>query len=284
MDQEPEDNSGASGRHKRFRAIRQIRRQPLPSDLQSLHTYGMKRLQASIAQDGHVFVPAATMRSVLENCGALADWDAFSASWNDLHVDRYMADSGRYRRRRHAVYAATITGDIERQTHQPHYQSREYNTLNGGIARWFEPIAPAIGGSQTMRTILRFCQRLFGQLAGAACAWHIEIHQFRIEAAQGMRGLPTPEGMHRDGVDYVLVLLIRRQNLAASGTTMIHAPDGCALGSFTLANPFDATLIDDARVLHGVTAVTPLDPAQPAYRDVLVVTFRRAYAATECME
>jgi len=32
--------------------------------------------------------------------------------------------------------------------------------------------------------------------------------------------------------------------------------------------------VDDARVKHGVTAVHPVDPAQPAYRDVLVVTLR----------
>ena len=48
------------------------------------------------------------------------------------------------------------------------------------------------------------------------------------------------------------------------------------LGSFTLAPPFDAALVDDARVLHGVTPVTPHDPGRPAWRDVLVVTFRRA--------
>jgi hypothetical protein len=54
----------------------------------------------------------------------------------------------------------------------------------------------------------------------------------------------------------------------------VHDLDGRALGSFTLAAPFDAALVDDARVKHGVTAVHPVDPAQPAYRDVLVVTLR----------
>jgi hypothetical protein len=34
-------------------------------------------------------------------------------------------------------------------------------------------------------------------------------------------------------------------------------------------------LIDDQRVYHGVTAVQAVDPSQPAYRDVLVLTFRR---------
>ena len=55
---------------------------------------------------------------------------------------------------------------------------------------------------------------------------------------------PTPEGLHRDGVDYVLVLLVDRQNIA-SGMTTIHALDGRALGHFTLTDPFDAALVDD---------------------------------------
>jgi len=73
----------------------------------------------------------------------------------------------------------------------------------------------------------------------------------------------------------VLVLLIDRENIER-GTTTIHAPDGRELGSFTLAHAFDAALVDDHRVFHGVTPVTPLDPQKPAHRDVLVVTFRAA--------
>jgi hypothetical protein len=228
----------------------------------------------SIRLQGHLFMPAAAMYKALESCGTLSDWEAFSASWNDLQVDAYMADHGRYRRRRHAVYAATSAGLIQRQPHQPHFQSREYNTLNGGIERWFEPVELFIGNSQSLQTILDFCLRLFEQLVPAS-RWHIEVHQFRIEATQSVHGQPTPEGIHRDGVDYVLVLLIRRHNIA-SGTTLIHTPDGRSLGSFTLTAPFDTVLIDDARVAHGVTPVQPLDSDQPAYRDVLVVTFRRA--------
>ena len=123
-----------------------------------------------------------------------------------------------------------------------------------------------------MRAILSFCLRLYGPLRPAA-AWHIECHQFRIEARPDAAGLPTPEGVHRDGVDYVLVLLVARTNIA-SGTTTVHALDGTTLGDFTLAQAFDSALVDDSRVMHGVTAVQPLDPTKPAYRDVLVVTLK----------
>ena len=77
-------------------------------------------------------------------------------------------------------------------------------------------------------------------------AWKIELHQFRIEAKTGAPGRPTPEGVHRDGVDCVLVMLVRRENVA-SGTTTVHDAEGKPLGHFTLAEPFDAALVDDAR-------------------------------------
>ncbi|MEO8706042.1 MAG: 2OG-Fe dioxygenase family protein [Kofleriaceae bacterium] len=220
----------------------------------------------AIREHGYVFVTGGYMQELL---GELIDWPAFAESWNDLHLDRYMADGGRYRRRRHAIFAADATG-VHRMPHGAHFQSVDYNSLNGGIERWFEPI----GESQALPTILAFAQAAFEQLA-APQRWHVEVHQFRIEARAGEVANPTPEGPHRDGVDYVLVLLVQRRNIA-SGTTTVHSPEGTQLGSFTLAHPFDATLVDDARVYHGVTPVEAVDPQLAAFRDVLVVTFRRA--------
>ncbi|MFT4045828.1 MAG: 2OG-Fe dioxygenase family protein [Solimonas sp.] len=229
---------------------------------------------AALRADGHRFVPAANFLAQLGTAGRLTDWEAFAASWNGMPLDTYMADGGRYRRRRHAVFAVAGLA-ITRAPHQPHWQSRDYNALNGGIARWFEPIDEAIAGGATLHTLLRGCAALFGTLSPEVPRWHVEVHQFRIEATAGAAGRPTPEGVHRDGVDYVLVLMVRRHNIA-SGTTTIHAPDGSDLGAFTLTAPGDAMLLDDRRVFHGVTPVEAIDPAQAAHRDVLVVTFGRA--------
>lgn len=222
-----------------------------------------------------MFVPGADMRPWLEAAASLNDWDRFCASWEDMPEDSFMADGGHYRRRRHAVYQLSRDGDAQRQAHQPHYQSRDYNPLNGGVQRWFEPIDAAVGGGPSLTTILKFCAQCFGQLAPGVAAWRCEVHQFRIEPGPGGAGQPTPEGMHHDGVDYVLVLLIQRRNIV-SGTTSIRTPDGRDLGSFTLTKSCDAVLLDDARVLHGVTPVEAQDPALNACRDVLVVTLRRS--------
>lgn len=233
--------------------------------------------QGSLGTAGFAFVPAARMRDLLAATGPLDDWAEFAASWNDLALDTYMGDGGRYRKRRYAAFAAEADGAIHRRPHQAHFQTLDYNHLNGGLDRWFEPMSASIGDSRCLATILRFCRNCFGGIAAHNGPWNIELHQFRIEAQPGAEGRPTPEGMHRDGVDFVLVLLIRRENIV-SGTTTIAGLDKQSLGSFTLTDPMDAALVDDRRVYHGVTPVIPDDPSKPAFRDVLVVTFRRATA------
>ncbi len=225
-------------------------------------------IRTRIDADGFAIVTAPETRRLLGI--EAADTEAFAASWNDLALDRYMADGGRYRRRRHAVFDVSGAG-VTRLPHQPHYQSTDYNMLNGGIERWFEPVEDTIADGPILADLFTLCREIFrlGQ-----DTWKAELHQFRIEAAADAAGLPTPEGMHRDGVDWVCVLLIDRVNLA-EGTTSIARPDGTTLGAFTLIHALDAVFLDDHRVMHGVTAIHRLDPTRPAYRDVLVLTFKR---------
>ena len=233
----------------------------------------MITLRNRIDRDGFAFVAAEDMRLLLDGCGGLSGWVPFAASWNDLQLDTHLPDGHRYRRRRHATLSACAgETNVTLEPHQPHYQSIDYNPLVGGIERWFEPIRSEVINSSAMQCILALCCRLFGALRPNA-QWRIECHQFRIEARSEAPGQPTPEGMHRDGVDYALVLLINRTNIK-SGTTTVHDLDGRTLGSFTLMAPFDTAIVDDARVKHGVTAVEPIDASRAAYRDVLVVTLK----------
>ncbi len=231
-------------------------------------------IESVLSASGFAHVAAEEMSALLLRAG-LSDWPGFALSWNDLGLDSYMADGGRYRRRRHAVFSASDAG-IRRKAHQPHYQSRDYNPLNGGLERWFEPVRDEIANHPAMRAILSTCLGVFEACTPARLqpqSWHVEVHQFRVEARVGEAGLPTPEGLHRDGVDWVLVLLVRRENVA-SGETNIFDLAKCPLGSFTLTEPMEAALVDDSRVYHGVTPIVPLVADAPAFRDVLVVTFR----------
>ena len=230
-------------------------------------------LASQIVQDGFCFVRGEQVRTRLTaiRADALADWVALDASWDGMPLDEYMADGGSYRRRRFATLSAEAQGPIVLEPHQPHYQSREYNSLNGGIARIYEPIPEALIQGETLQTVMHFCRDLFSSLKPNA-RWHIEAHQFRIEANQQVHGLPAPEGVHRDGVDYVLVMMIKRVNIS-SGTTTLHNLNKEVLDSFTLTDALDWALVDDQRCMHGVTPVEQIDASQAAYRDVLVITF-----------
>ena len=233
----------------------------------------MPDIAAALRDTGFRRVPPAELDALL-GPEAVAAWDAFADSWNDLGLDRFMADGGRYRRRRFAAFSAGPDG-VVRKPHQPHYQSRDYNSLNGGVQRWFEPVLDTVADHPVTQGLLREGLAAFEAVTDApGIAWHVELHQFRIEAGDGEAGLPTPEGAHRDGVDWVIVMLVNRHNVA-SGVTDIFAPDGARLGAFTLEQPRDSVFLDDHRVLHGVTAIHPLEPGAPARRDVLVATFRR---------
>ena len=230
---------------------------------------------ASLAEDDYLFIESARAIELLSAiAGTPVGGDpVFLDSWNRLEQDQYMADGGRYRKRRHATYAIDGAGQCARlMPYQPHYQTIDYNPLNGGVARYFAPILDDLHHSVTLAALLEFGNSVFSQISGNH-RWHIELHQFRIEARDGKMGRPTPEGVHRDGVDFVIVVMIKRVNID-SGATTIYDLDNNLVGEFMLREAFDMVLVNDRKLYHGVTPVTQIDPGQEAFRDVLVITFK----------
>ncbi|WP_084398557.1 2OG-Fe dioxygenase family protein [Henriciella aquimarina] len=232
------------------------------------------RLVHQLERDGYAVLPAADCIALLGGRERLADAiPAFRQSWDDLPLDPYMADGGRYRRRRHAVMSAAANGGpVRLEPYRPHFQTRHYNPVNGGIERHFEEIRRETLENRAGAGLLDLGARVFSA-AAPQTGWEIEVHQFRIEAgAEG--GQPTPEGMHRDGVDFVLMSLIAREGVSG-GESLIEDNAGHPLTRFTLTAPFDTALVDDRRLRHGVSCILPAVPLTRGHRDMLVVTFRR---------
>jgi hypothetical protein len=194
--------------------------------------------------------------------------DALRPSWDDLPPDGYLRDGGRYRSRRHSCFVADA-GALTPVPHRAHWQPVEYNALHGGLERWFEPMSPAVTAQPVWEQLLRGLAACCSALKGAQ-PWYIEAHQFRIDTTDGI-GRPTPEGAHRDGVDFVAVLLVGREGVKGGETRVFEAagPHGIR---FTLEEPWSALLLDDERVIHESTPIQPL--ADRGYRDTLVLTFR----------
>ena len=134
-----------------------------PVPLNKVAGHDVARLLAGITEDierdGFAFRTGNDMRSIMRIRG-LDAWPAFTSSWDDLGLTLYMADGGRYRRRRFAAFDAS-TGAVTRKPHEPHYQSRDYNPLNGDIERWFQPVSDRICANGFVRGILGLCTTIF---------------------------------------------------------------------------------------------------------------------------
>jgi hypothetical protein len=229
---------------------------------------------ADVAARGFARVSGAQMAALMGEGGRAEALAPFFASWNRLETDAFMRDGGRYRRRRIANFSAEpgVPGHV-RGAHRPHFQAVVHNTLNGGVDRWFAAMEDEVAASAPLTAMLDLGRALADSLHGAH-PWFVEAHQFRIEAAAGAPGFPTPEGVHHDGVDVVLIAMIARTNLEG-GETVIEDDDGRRLAQFVLRDPLDTALLDDPRVRHGVTPVAPQDASLPSCRDVLVLTWKR---------
>ena len=220
----------------------------------------------TLAQQGYA---ALSPQGVAAQAGCGADaLAALRASWSDLPPDEYLKDGGKYRRRRHSCFV--VEGAQVRQAeHRAHWQPLAYNALHGGMQRWFEPVRPDTVAQPAWQCLLVWLARVASDLRGVR-PWFVEAHQFRIDTTDGI-GRPTPEGAHRDGVDFVAVFLVDRQGIKG-GETRVFDARGPAGVRFTLSDPWSLLLLDDARVVHETTPIQPLGAA--GHRDTLVLTLR----------
>lgn len=239
--------------------------------------------------------------AALEACFGVtaAALSTLNATWNDLPRDGYLKDGGKYRARRHSSFVQTIAPpSLLQSPHRAHWQPVDYNALHGGIERWFEPIAPAVCANAAWQTLLSKLGEVFAHVVpsprggglgrgtplnnsgltnqnhlpqgDAADQWFIEAHQFRIDTSNGI-GRPTPEGAHRDGVNFVAVVLVNRHHIKGGETRVFeaHGPNGVR---FTLTEPWSVLLLNDARVIHESTPIQP--DGDRGARDTLVLTYR----------
>ena len=211
--------------------------------------------------------------SVLQQELALspAELEAWTDSWERLPRDPYLRDGGRYRARRHGCFVQTVGGsvDLTLAPRRAHWQPTSYNALHGGLERWFEPIEPAVCESAAWARLLCGLGELFAQRTETA-RWYIEAHQFRIDTAEGI-GRPTPEGAHRDGVEYVAVIMVGRRAVKGGETRVFQAQGNLGL-RFTMLEPWTTLLLDDERVIHETTPIQP--DGDDGARDTLVLTYR----------
>jgi hypothetical protein len=221
-----------------------------------------------LTDGGYAFLSAAEAATILHV--DIAQLDALRGTWSHLPRDAYLRDGGAYRSRRHSCFIQTFSPNaLSAVPRRPHWQPTSYNALHGGLERWFDPIEQQVMTAPVWEKLVAGIGSVFERVRHVE-KWFIEAHQFRIDTTNGI-GRPTPEGAHRDGVDFVAVILVGRQNVRG-GETHVFDASGPSGVRFTMEEPWSMLLMDDARVIHETTPIQP-DPEE-GERDTLVLTYR----------
>jgi hypothetical protein len=196
------------------------------------------------------------------------------SDWNALKLDRFLRNGATFRRRRYGRFSwSPAQQELAALPPEPYFQPEVENPYAGGIEREFAPLLPETVTNPFLNALVRAtfaCLPLSG--SRQRTNWEVRIHQVRITATPEAPGLPAPEGIHQDGTDFLTLHLMRRHNIAG-GETTIYDLDRQAIGNCTMLEPFDSLILEDPRIMHGVTPVRSADGKTAGARDLLGLDF-----------
>ena len=226
----------------------------------------------AIKKEGWIFLPGKQWQESFSLTNE--ERISFSLYWEGLELDLHMGDNGSYRYRRYGSFEVEpAQGRITMLPHGPYVQSKAVNPLNGDVERHFSPLENNFVAHPFFSALLLGLGEMYNQVCGTAATWIARLHPYRIKAELHVPGKPTPEGRHRDGVDFIAMMLVDRYRVEG-GETTITDNEGRGLYSKKMINPLDIVIGDDARIMHEVSEI--YCAGQSGHRDALVIAFSKA--------
>ena len=199
---------------------------------------------------------------------------SFAGSWKSLPADEYITGSFCYRFRRYGRLAyQPRSGRIECLPTSPFRQGGLVNRLYADMARSFAGVSEGDLENRFLHELVRHDFEQFGVTDDMThFNWAVGVHQIKIVGKRDQPGNPTPEGIHQDGSRFLGIHLMARENVQG-GVSKIYDLKGVEMASVLLVKSLDSILIEDARVMHSVMPIAPVDVAKPAVRDTLILTY-----------
>jgi hypothetical protein len=201
-------------------------------------------------------------------------WQRLCEDWDHLELDQHLRQGAKFRLRRYGrYYWSPATDALAALPDEPYFQPEDENPYAGGIARDFAPLLPDTVANPFLHALVCStfaCLPVPGERQTET--WEVRIHQIRIVASPGEPGQPAPEGIHQDGTDFLTLHLVRRQNILG-GESTIYDLDCQPILRYTLRETLDSLILEDPRIMHGVTAVHSADGRTLGTRDMLGVDF-----------
>ena len=186
--------------------------------------------------------------------------DSFDRLEETDHLD------GKYRLRKYSV-VKKVEGfhgnNYIKMPDRTFNQSSEYNEHQGGVERAFEPIEDgAIYGHTVQDCLARFA---------SACeipdGIEIEIHQMRVLATD--EGQLSPEGVHQDGYDRIMMMGVRRSNITGGDMLLYRTKTGDPVVNMTLEDG-EYAILNDRVMWHNGSKPEKINPDQEGFMDFIV--------------
>jgi len=224
-----------------------------------------------IAGQGFAWIPRAAWSIGRE---LEPHWQRLCEDWDVLELDQYLEHDAAFRLRRYGRYYWSPGSDaLLPLPPEPYFQPEDENSYAGGISRDFAPLLPDTVHNPFLAALVRCtfaCLPVAEDRQGHT--WEVRIHQIRIVASADKPGQPAPEGIHQDGTDFLTLHMVCRRNIIGGKSTIYDLARN-PIQSYTMQETLDSLILEDPRIMHGVTHVNSADGLTMGTRDLLGVDF-----------
>ncbi|GAA3757306.1 hypothetical protein GCM10022402_39530 [Salinactinospora qingdaonensis] len=167
---------------------------------------------------------------------------------------------------------------------------------DSGLVREFSPIEKSVHENSVFRALVGFKNFIVAGTVPQQRPYQDYESELWITTAFHLRTITTPEelgepaleGVHSDGVDHTMTVLLTTDNMSAdSAQTRLH--DNAQKNAITWeendpkfivttvqhTHPLDTLIVFDHELKHSVSSVWATDPSRDATRDMLILFTRK---------
>lgn len=196
-----------------------------------------------------------------------ADLAGIEVYFTNLPEDQYAEK--RLRSRRYSCYRLT-DGALQKLSKKEFMQSKDINKFVGDVERSYEQIEDGLAAHPGF--VSMFSE--FARMTGLSASSIIEAHQIRWHAKRFVK-IPAPEGIHRDGFDFIAIFMVDTFNLDGGDVMIYKSLDEAPVFRKKLENG-EFVVLNDKALYHYAAPLIPRPNDEDGHWDLVVLTANNA--------
>ena len=189
-------------------------------------------------------------------------------SFNKLPPDTNEKSQGKYFRYRKFSRMIFEKNNFSLLSDTNFFQNKKTNRYAGGKVRKFKPINTKVLNEFAKIFKHNFLEKMPNRKI------EVGFHQLRIKCGKNFVGYPVPEGWHKDGFEFVIILNIGSKNIKG-GVSRIKNEIDIDHDVFSwFLKKGEYILLNDRKFFHYTDPINVMNNKTEGSRDTLVITTR----------